>query len=380
MATTNWTNQIDDPMLERGRYDPSQRAALSRRYGRGVGGQMRPSQKMSGGDMLTRGLGWFSLGLGLAQLLMPERMQKLAGIRTNRTGLVRMMGLRELGHAFLILFADKPRAGVYSRLLGDAVDLTSLGAAFTSPCHDLERVALATAQVAGVTALDFVAARRLSGNGNGGGNGHQRRAARPRPRGAALGGAFRVQKSITINRSPETLYTYWRNFENMPRFMYHLESVTVTDSQRSHWVAKGPAGTQVKWDAEISDDRPNELIAWRSLPDADVPNSGLVRFEPGPAGRGTVVRVEIEYRPPGGVLGKAVAKLFGEEPGQQVAGDLQRFKQVMEIGEVVRSEGSPQGMGVHRQRPAQPLPGPSGEQAQHAAPEWRREQSSSSAS
>jgi uncharacterized membrane protein len=151
------------------------------------------------------------------------------------------------------------------------------------------------------------------------------------------------------------MYTYWRNFENLPRFMYHLESVERLDERRSHWVAKGPAGTQVEWDAEITDDRPNELIAWRSLPDAQVPNSGMVRFEPGPAGRGTVVRVEIEYRPPGGALGKAVAKLFGEEPGQQVAGDLHRFKQVMETGEVVVSEGSPHGFGQKQQKPAQPL-------------------------
>ena len=329
--------------------------------GASQGGLAGRLQNMNG-EKLARGLGWFSLALGLAEVFMPERVQKIAGIRTNRTSVIRAMGFRELGHAFLILFAGKPKAGVWSRVAGDALDLSGLGAAFASPCHEHDRVALATAQVAGVTALDLLAATQLSRQGNGNGNGQTRRAKRGRAESGPMarfndrtpGGAFRVLKSITINRSPEAMYTYWRNFENLPRFMYHLESVERIDERRSRWVAKGPAGTQVEWDAEITDDRPNQLIAWRSLPDAQVPNSGMVRFEPGPAGRGTVVRVEIEYRPPGGALGKAVAKLFGEEPSQQVSGDLHRFKQVMETGEVVVSEGSPRGFGQKLQKPGQP--------------------------
>ena len=137
--------------------------------------------------------------------------------------------------------------------------------------------------------------------------------------------------------------------------MYHLESVEQMEGGRSHWVAKAPAGTRVEWDAEITEERENELIAWQATEDADVPNSGSVRFVPAPAGRGTEVHVEIEYQPPGGAVGRAVAKLFGEEPSQQVKGDLERFKQVMETGEVVRSEGSPEGLGQKLQRPAQPV-------------------------
>jgi uncharacterized membrane protein len=130
----------------------------------------------------------------------------------------------------------------------------------------------------------------------------------------------------------------------------------VIDDRRSHWKARGPAGKTVEWDAEIIDDRPNERIAWRSLEGADVENSGVVRFVKAPGGRGTEVHVEIRYSPPGGVLGAWLAKLFGEEPGQQVEDDLRALKQIMETGEVVRSEGT---LGGRRalQRPAQPPAG-----------------------
>ena len=151
---------------------------------------------------------------------------------------------------------------------------------------------------------------------------------------------IKVEKSVTINRPPEEVYRFWRQFENLPRFMEHLESVTTSgDDGRSHWVAKGPAGKSVTWDAEIINEQENALIAWRSLPGADVDNAGSVRFEAAPGGRGTEVRVVLEYDPPGGMLGAAVAKLFGEEPKQQVEDDLRRLKQVLEAGETATTEG-----------------------------------------
>lgn len=165
-----------------------------------------------------------------------------------------------------------------------------------------------------------------------------------------------VKQAITVNRSRDEVYEFWHDFENLPRFMNHLESVRSDGAGRSHWKAKGPAGKTVEWDAEIVEDRPNELIAWRSVKGADVDNSGSVRFKPAPGGRGTEVHVEIEYTPPGGVIGATVAKLFGEEPSQQVDGDLRRFKQVMETGEVVRSDAS-----IHSSsHPAQPSEATSG--------------------
>ena len=154
-----------------------------------------------------------------------------------------------------------------------------------------------------------------------------------------------VEEAMTIERTPWDLYQFWRNFENLPRFMQHLESVTVMDEKRSHWVAKAPsiAGGKVEWDAEIINDEPNSLVAWRSLENANVDNAGSVRFVPGPEGRGTEVRVVIDYIPPGGVVGKWVAKLFGEEPSQQIHEDLRRFKRLMETGEIPTTQGQPRG-------------------------------------
>ena len=156
-------------------------------------------------------------------------------------------------------------------------------------------------------------------------------------------GSIKVAKSVTINKAPDELYRFWRNFENLPRIMDHVESVQTTGDRRSHWVAKAPGGMTVAWDAEITDERENEMIAWRSLPNADVDNAGTVRFQPAPGGRGTEVHVSLEYNPPGGILGAGVAKIWGEEPAQQVEDDLRRFKQLMETGEIPTTEGQPSG-------------------------------------
>jgi uncharacterized membrane protein len=142
--------------------------------------------------------------------------------------------------------------------------------------------------------------------------------------------------------------------------MNHLESVTTTGNGQSHWVAKGPVGTTAEWDAQTVEDVPGRRIAWRSTDGSPVENTGSVRFEPAPGDQGTEVHVELTYSPPGGALGAAVAKLFGEEPNQQIKDDLRRFKQLIETGEIARSESTPQGHSpVERnpftQRPAQPV-------------------------
>jgi len=149
-----------------------------------------------------------------------------------------------------------------------------------------------------------------------------------------------VKKSVTINKSPAELYQFWRNFENLPKFMSHLESVSNSEGNRSHWVAKAPFGTTVEWDAEITSERENERIGWNSLEGASVPNSGVVEFRP-TSTRGTEVRVVLTYEPPAGKLGAMVAKLFGEEPSQQVYGDLCRFKSIFESGEIITTVGQP---------------------------------------
>lgn len=158
------------------------------------------------------------------------------------------------------------------------------------------------------------------------------------PNVSVKGGAgVKVEKTITINKSPEEIYSFWRKFENLPRFMNHLESVTTSYGGRSHWVAKAPLGTTVEWDAEIINDHPDEMIAWRSLEGSDVSNAGSVHFTP--VGSGTEVRVVLKYDPPAGKLGAMVAKLFGEEPEQQIEEDLHRLKQLMEEGTMAKGQG-----------------------------------------
>jgi uncharacterized membrane protein len=163
-----------------------------------------------------------------------------------------------------------------------------------------------------------------------------------------------VAKSVTIKCSRQEVYDFWRGFERFPEFMIHLVSVTTRPDGRSHWVVKAPVG-QVEWDSEVTEDRPCDVIAWESTAGSQLPNGGSVRFSDAPADRGTEVRVALHYDPPGGSAGTMLATLFGEEPSQQLEDDLRRFKQVMETGEVVRSEGSVEGAGegASAERPAQ---------------------------
>lgn len=154
---------------------------------------------------------------------------------------------------------------------------------------------------------------------------------------------IKVEKTVTINKPADELYRYWHNFENLPTFMKHLKSVKVHDQKRSHWIANAPLGNSVEWDAEILEDRENEFISWASVEGADVDNSGFVRFQKAPGDRGTEVKIVLEYNPPGGILGATVAKLFGEEPEQQIGDELRRFKMLMEAGEIATTEGQPRG-------------------------------------
>jgi uncharacterized membrane protein len=152
-----------------------------------------------------------------------------------------------------------------------------------------------------------------------------------------------VEHSITINRPPAELYSFWREFSNLPRFMKHLESVATLDAERSHWVAKGPAGKPVEWDAEIYNQKENEMISWRSLPGSEFVNAGTVRFEPAPGGRGTIVRVTMNYNLAGGKVMATLARLLGQAPEQLVEDDMRRLKQIIEAGEVATIEGQTSG-------------------------------------
>jgi uncharacterized membrane protein len=292
----------------------------------------------------ARALGWFSLGLGLVEAAAPRRLARLIGVEDNDTSrnTLFLYGLREIASGVAILSQDRPLGGVWVRVGGDAMDLAFLGGGLVSEEARRPRVAMATAAVLGVTVLDILIGRELAleaqeGDPDGG-------------RSARVQAGIHVEQSITVGGPAEEIYRFWRDFENLPRFMEHLESGQVIDDRRSHWRAHAPAGSSVEWDAEIVEDQPNQRISWRSVGNAEVPNMGTVRFAPAPGNRGTEIHVELRYEPSGGKLGSLVAKLFGEEPGQQVKSDLRRLKQVIETGEVVHSDASVN-RGLH---PAQP--------------------------
>jgi uncharacterized membrane protein len=157
------------------------------------------------------------------------------------------------------------------------------------------------------------------------------------------GEGVKVEKTVTINRPISEVYAFWRNLENLPLFMNHLESVSMIDEQTSHWVVKTNMDTLLEWDARIIENRANEMISWRSLPSADVHNAGSVWFIPATGNRGTVVKVAMKYAPPGGKLGAVVAKLLGDDPAKMISDDLHRLKSLLETGEIPTIEGQPKG-------------------------------------
>lgn len=145
-----------------------------------------------------------------------------------------------------------------------------------------------------------------------------------------------VRESIRLELGLAEVYRFWRQFEHLPRFMSNLERVDVLDARRSHWVARGPAGLRVEWDAEIINDVENQLIAWRSLPGSEVVSAGSVNFDAVRGGRSTQVSVHLQYAPPAGRAGAFLSKLFGREPSQTIREDLRRLKQLLEAGELAR--------------------------------------------
>jgi uncharacterized membrane protein len=161
--------------------------------------------------------------------------------------------------------------------------------------------------------------------------------------GAGASRKFHAEASFALNTTPDKAYQMWRNFENLPLFMRHLESVKVKGERRSEWTAIGPLGRQVTWEAEIIDEKTNEWIIWRSLPGSDLSNAGSVEFRTAPGGRGTIVTAVMDYEPPAGALGRAFATLLGKNPQFALREDLRRFKSLVESGEIPTIEGQPHG-------------------------------------
>lgn len=307
----------------------------------------RPTDSGGGIELpLARGLGVFSLALGIPQVLAPGRVSRLIGVRDDATSRIwmRSVGLREIAAGVGIISGRRVASTwLWARVAGDTVDLALLGAALRSRSDRPGRTLAAAGAVAGVFAADLIDSLRL-------GREEQTQQMEDKP--------MHVKAAVTVRRDRGELYESWRDVESFPRFMAHLEEVRSTDPNRSHWKARGPLGMSVEWDAEITEDVPGERIAWRSLEGAKVENSGSVTFKPAPGDQGTEVHVELRYDVPGGAVGALIAKLFGEEPAMQTKDDLRRFKQIAETGEVARSDGAPEGQLSRRQlkpRPAHPL-------------------------
>lgn len=267
------------------------------------------------GQGLAKGLGVFSVGLGLAELAAPRALQRLIGIGycSRNDLIVRALGAREIAHGVGI-FA-RPRS-VWTRLIGDVIDVAFVGMALADDDNDRSRLIPALGALLGVGALDALASMRtLRG-----------RLGEP------------ITAATTINRSPDEVYARWRDFDRLPEFMRYLDSVTVLDDRRSRWIAKTPAG-EMAWDAEITEDVPGRTIAWRSTTKG-MPMRGRVTFNAAPQGRGTELVIEMQVAP--------FAKLFARP---EIDGDLRRFKQIMEVGEVVVSDASSV-RGLHPGQPA----------------------------
>lgn len=303
----------------------------------GRGEPPRALARRTAPEQRALGLGWLSIGLGLAELLAPRQVARLIGAdhedTTTRMTLM-AFGARELTCGIGLLSEKRPEVWAWARVVGDVLDVATLGYAWSKNPPESERTWSIAGSLLAIGALDLQTAI----------------AVRKDQRVSVFPGVH-VQQSVSVNLPPQEVYAFFRDLENLPRIMSHLESVEQRD-RHSRWRARGPLGVHIEWDAQITEDRPGQSIAWRSLPGADVSNQGRVEFRPGPAGAGTEVRVELAYDPPLGTLGAGVAKLFGEEPSQQISADLRRLKQVLETGEVLHSDASIHS-GMH---PAQPSP------------------------
>jgi uncharacterized membrane protein len=337
-------------------------------------------------DKLTRMLGWASVGLGAPLLLAPAGSARAIGVDDGprQRAALAGVGARELTAAAGLLGTRSP-IWLWARVAGDLMDLALLSDALRNRTltarvvktalkqqdrKGLGRTVAATAAVAAITGIDSYAAitrsRRSSQSSQSSQSRRSRRSSQSsqsrRSRRSRREAGITLTATVTVTRPRQEVYAHWRQLENLPDFMTHLDHVTTTGPRGSHWRASAPFGKTVEWEARITDDIPGERIAWRSLDDSAISNEGDVRFTQAPegpdAGPDTEVHVKLRYSMPGGRLGEALARYFGEDPHQQLDDDLRRFKQVLETGEVVRSEGAPGGKRARQeflQHPARPL-------------------------
>lgn len=294
-------------------------------------------RRRSGGDLrsvtdeqLATGLGWFSIGLGLIEVIAPRALGRLIGAG-EYASLLPLLGMREIASGIGILRQERPIASLWSRVAGDGMDLAFLVMASQGRHSEPTRLAAAAFAVAGVTALDLLCSERVS------------ELPLAKPAHGEGRTAIHLRHAITINKPISDLYNAWRDLDSLPQWMGHLESVKKTGEKTSHWVAKGPAGATVEWDAETVTEQLNHRIAWRSLEGSQVDTTGSIEFANAPGQRGTEIRIELTYDPPGGRWGAVIASMFGHAPEQEIQEDLRRFKSIMETGEAPGTHGQPHG-------------------------------------
>jgi uncharacterized membrane protein len=285
-------------------------------------------------QQLANGLGWFSIGLGLAEIATPNFVANLIGVTddSKTRSVLRFYGARELAAGFGILSQSNPSGWLWARVAGDVADISSFCKAMTADDNDRGKGIATAAALIGVTLADVYCAKQLS-------NGAEKSQNRK------TGATSSTTASIIIARDRNEIYGFWRDFERLPQIFDRLDSVRTIGDRRSHWKLTLPMGRSLEWDAEITDDQPNSRIAWRSV-SSPAPHSGEVRFEPATGNRGTKVHVEI--RPEG--LGTSLGTLFGLVPKQHVNIALHNMKQLLETGEIAKSDASIH-RGMHAARP-----------------------------
>lgn len=308
----------------------------------GNGRQMHGGLTDESVQRLTRALGWFSLGVGLAALAAPHRIAHVVGLThdAGNLAMLRAVGLREIASGVGILTQSNPSSWLWARVGGDAMDLAMLTRAMGNENADRGKVATATVAVLGVTAIDALASMQMSQDQG-----------VSSPEAAAPTHEPRVASTITVNAPIAEVYAAWQGFRRLPDFMESFATVTVTDDRLSLWQLSLPGGLSVSWDATITSSVSNERISWRSGDASNVNGSGHVHFRPAPAEQGTEVLFDAKFSPPGGELGSKIAGLFTDPLGVKLNNDLRRFKQLLELGEIVKSDDTM----VKGPNPAQPV-------------------------
>jgi len=300
---------------------------------------------------MAKALGWFSLGLGLAQVAMPRQVANLIGLPGDEDDqkVMRVVGLREIASGLGILGQAKPTPWLWSRVGGDAMDLALLRSAMDSPWARKDRVTTATLAVLGITAADLLCSTKLTAEPD-----------QPFQAVTMQTNDVQVMAAVTVQAPVSEVFAVWDGFQGLPRFMTDAATVQVMGDRQSRWTIPGPAGTSLEWGVQITNIVPNEQIAWSTTDGGLFMAEGTVRFRTAPGNRGTQVVFDAHFSPPGGELGKKIAQPLADVLKVKIGNDLRRFKQLIELGEIVHSDDSI----VPGPNPAQPRPGASTRGAQ----------------